>query len=434
MNKNSLESQNRRLKKLNRLEFAVNAAKKHKSGDNFGLKWVLKAVFISFLFLGIIYYFAEPEKSPQMISVRNVIKKTRFRSKLMTLAGDKNILFLGVDSNGRMANSFFGTRSDSIILLNIDKSGESINMISIPRDSKVYLAGKKGSDKINSAHAFGGPVLAVKTIEDTFGIDINNYIVVNYAGVRDFIQAIGGVPINIEKRMYYRDKTAGLIIDLQPGYQVLDAQKAEGYLRFRNDAMGDIGRIKRQQWFLQALLDKLKSGKTILKAPELIGILGKNIKTDMNLFDLSNILNLAGELKPENIKIATLPGRPSKYGAVSYWILDADKTQKIINRLIYRDIPAHVEEELTISLFYAPELTDEIDDIVDKFHELGFRIKFRAKKKNHYSQIIAHTKKAAFSRTSSLKKEIPGLSNCQYVVEPDEAQYSYTDFTIVIAE
>ncbi len=336
-NKPLFTAQNKRLKRKIRFDSIIKAAKEQKLDENFGFKWILRASLISFLFLGIIFFFTKPEKNPNFVLVNNVIKKNRLRSKLMTSTGNKNILFLGVDSNGRMTDPFFGTRSDTIIVVSIAKHGKSVNAISIPRDSKVYLAKGLGIDKINAAHALGGPKLAVKTIENNFGIDINNYVVINYAGIKDFVRVLGGVPVNVEKRMYYRDKTAGLTVDLHPGYQVLDAERAEEYIRFRHDAMGDIGRIKRQQHFLKAVLKKLKSGDTLLKAPEIVDVLSKNIKTDMNLFEISKLLTLIGKIKLKDIKTATLPGKPSRYGPISYWILDTDKTQKIIDRLIYRE-------------------------------------------------------------------------------------------------
>ena len=338
-NKNLFTTQNKALKKQNKFDSIIKAAKDLEAGENFSLNWILKASLISFLFLGIIYFFTGPEKNPNFVLINNVIKKTGLRSKWMTFTGNKNILFLGVDSNGRMTDPFFGTRSDTIIIVSIDKYGKSVNVVSIPRDSKVYLAKGQGVEKINAAHALGGVDLAVKTIENNFGIDINNYVVVNYAGVKDFVRAIGGIPINVEKRMYYRDRTAGLTVNLRPGYQVLNAEQAEEYVRFRHDAMGDIGRIKRQQHFLKAVLKKLKSSDTLLKAPEIVDVLSKNIKTDLNLFEISKLLTLAGQIKLEDIKVATLPGKPSRYGPISYWILDADKTQKIIDRLIYREKP-----------------------------------------------------------------------------------------------
>ncbi len=415
------------------INFINKMAESRKEGSFLAFKWTLRAVLICILLLGTVYYFAEAEKNPHMISVNDVIKRTGIRSTFMTLMGDKNILFLGVDSNGPYSNSFYGTRSDTILLVNVHRNGKSVNAISIPRDSKVYLAGGKGVDKINAAHALGGPELTVRTIEETFGIHISNYIVINYAGVRDFVGEIGGVPINVEKKMYYRDKTADLTIDLEPGHQVLSPHKAEGYLRFRHDATGDIGRIKRQQRFLKALAKKLATAETVLKAPQLYDILSKNIRTDMNLFDLSKLSNIIRNIKPEEVKVATLPGRPSKYSHISYWILDARKTQSIIDRLIYRTGPESSNENLTVSLFYSPRLAGRIESIVDRINALGFSVKFRTPENNAHSEIIAHTKEAAFNKIEPLRKEIPELRDSQYIVEPDENLYPCTDFTIILA-
>lgn len=323
-------------KKKTPLDFIRKTTENRDSNGFLSVKWIIRAVIAVLLFLGVIYYLAEMDKPHNLTAVNYLIRKTPLHSGIMSLMGDKTILMLGVDSNGRHSDPFYGTRSDTIILVNVHRSGKWVNAISIPRDSKVYLANGRGIDKINSAHAFGGPELALKTVEETFGLHIDNYIVVDYAGVKDFVRAINGVPMNVEKRMYYRDKTAGLLIDLYPGEQILDADGAEGYLRFRHDSQGDIGRVKRQQRFLKAVINKLSTARTVLKVPELYGILSKNIKTDLNLFEISKLFNIASKIKPEDIKTATLPGSPSKYGEISYWILDAKKTQQLIDRFIYR--------------------------------------------------------------------------------------------------
>mgnify|MGYP002863257318 CR=1 FL=1 len=112
---------------------------------------------------------------------------------------------LGVDSNGEGTDMWKGTRSDTIIVLNIDPSTHSVNAISIPRDSKVYIAGNHGVDKINAAHAYGGVEVAKKTIEDTLGIRINRYICVHDDAVREVVDALGGIPIFVEKKMNYDD-------------------------------------------------------------------------------------------------------------------------------------------------------------------------------------------------------------------------------------
>lgn len=421
-------------KKNNQSKFINKAIKERDEERLFTLKWTIKAIFISAVLLGIAYYSVESEKNPHIFNVNNVIKKTGIRSKFMNFLGDRNILLLGVDANRPGSNSLKYTRSDTIIILNIDRSGKSINAISVPRDSKVYLSGKKYMDKINSAHALGGPELAVKTIEDTFGIDISNHIAVNYAGVKDFVREIGGVPITVEKRMYYRDRTAGLTIDLEPGHQILDANGTEGYLRFRHDAQGDIGRIKRQQRFLKAMAKRIANPYIVLKIPKLYDIMSKNIETDMNLFELSKLYDIVRKINPEEIKVATLPGKPSHNSNVSYWILNADETQEIINRLIYRAKPEISDRSLTVSLFYSPTYKHRIESIVDTLDELGFTVQFRTPERNTHSEIIAHTRKAAFSKIEPIKEHIPELKNCQYIVEPDENLYPYTDFTIILGE
>ncbi len=418
------------------ISFITKMAEKRDDEGFFTLKWTLQAIIACIVLLVILYYFAESKKNPNigMINVNHVINKTGIRSKLLTLMGDRNILFLGVDSNGTYSDSFFGTRTDTILLVSVDRNGKSVNAISIPRDSKVYLAGGRGVDKINAAHALGGPELTKRTIQDTFGIDISNYIVINYQGVRDFVRIIGGVPINVEKRMYYTDWTAGLKIDLQPGYQVLGPDEAEGYLRFRHDAKGDIGRIKRQQHFVKALVDKLARPEIALKAPQLYDILSRNIRTDLNLFELSKLLNIVKNITPGQIQVATLPGKPSQYSKASYWILDAEKAQEIIDRLIYRAESTTAGESLTVSLFYSPSLAGRIENIVDKINSLGFEVKFRIPEENRNSEIIAHTKKAVFKRIEPLREKISELKGSQYVVEPDNNLYPCTDFTILIGD
>ena len=160
----------------------------------------------------------------------------------------KNILILGVDSNGTDTDPFLNTRSDTILILSINPKIKSVNIISIPRDSKVYLAKNKGIQKINAAHAIGGVELTKATIEETFGFKINNYIVFNTEGIVRFIDAIGGVPIYVEKDMHYNDWSGKLHVNLSKGIHTLNGKEAEGFLRFRKDALGDIGRTSRQQW------------------------------------------------------------------------------------------------------------------------------------------------------------------------------------------
>ena len=140
----------------------------------------------------------------------------------------QNILLLGVDSNGDGANIWEGTRSDTIIVVNIDPKTHSVNAISIPRDSKVYLPDNKGIQKINSAHALGGINLVKKTLKETFGIKIDKYIIVHDEAVEKIVDALGGIPIYVEKPMRYHDYAGKLHIDLPKGHTVLTGNRQSG--------------------------------------------------------------------------------------------------------------------------------------------------------------------------------------------------------------
>ena len=161
------------------------------------------------------------------ISANPDVTPSKFNFKM--LSRYQNILLLGVDSNGPNTLPFSGVRSDTIIILNIDNHSKSVNAVSIPRDSKVYIADGHGIQKINSAYAIGGIELTKKTIEETLGIKIHNYIVINSDGVKKLIDTIGGVPIYIDGRMDYDDYSAGLHIHLRKGNHVLTGEEAEGY-------------------------------------------------------------------------------------------------------------------------------------------------------------------------------------------------------------
>ena len=100
----------------------------------------------------------------------------------------------------------------------------------------------RGYNRINTAYAFGGPELARRTLEMWLGIDIDYYVVVDFAGFEHVVDTLGGVEIDVEKRMRYQDRAQGLYIDLRPGRQVLDGRQALHYIRYRADGLGDVSR------------------------------------------------------------------------------------------------------------------------------------------------------------------------------------------------
>ncbi|WP_026574474.1 LCP family protein [Bacillus sp. UNC438CL73TsuS30] len=191
--------------------------------------------------------------------------------------GDTNILMLGSDARGNEVS-----RADTIMIAHYNENKGTYKLTSIMRDSYVDIPGH-GKHKINSAFARGGPDLMRKTIKENFDIDLQYYAIVHFQG---FVQLIDeafpdGVKIDVEKAM---SKNIG--VSLKPGVQRLNGKEMLGYVRFRHDAIGDFGRVKRQQQAVKAIGDQLTSINTIPKIPKLIGVITPYINTNMKTSDI----------------------------------------------------------------------------------------------------------------------------------------------------
>ena len=347
----------------------------------------------------------------------------------------RNILLLGVDSNGEGTDPFEGTRTDTIILMNIDPRTKSLNAISIPRDSKVYLPGDHGVQKINAAHAIGGIGMTIKTIEDTLGVKIDRYVMVHDQAVREIVDALGGVDIYVEKNMHYNDYSGKLFINLQKGNNHLNGKEVVGYLRFRHDPLGDIGRTQRQQWFLRGLMEALKKPETLAKLPEIINVAKKYIKTNMSFYELSQYAGLAKHLDMDKVEIAMLPGAPNKKGYISYWILDPEKTQEVVDRLIYREKvnPSEINAQIKAGIMYSDGNEEEANLIKDQLSKLGIEVVCTGHVNKTHTQFVAHSKQVTNDYFNWLKKKTPSIIGYQFVYDPNNNYCNGTDFTVVIA-
>ncbi len=358
---------------------------------------------------------------------------TKFNFKM--LSRYQNILILGLDSNGPNTMPFSGVRSDTIIILNIDVHGKSVNAISIPRDSKVYLADEHGVQKINSAYALGGIELTKKTIEETLGIKIHNYLIVNNEGVRKLIDAIGGVPIYIDNPMKYRDYSAKLNINLPKGDYVLNGKEAEEYLRFRKDSMGDIGRVHRQQKFIKALIEKIKSPEALRKIPEALKIANLYTRTDLNLYQMSQYAAIAREIDLNKVEFMTLPGAPNKKGIISYWILDPEKTQQTIDRLIYRKKVELNNNDITIGIIYSREKEPEAFELREQLKTAGYDVDCIGKSSQvEKSEIMVFNIQVTKDIIKTMQRKAAGISNLRYLHYPVRNFCNTSDIVITLKE
>ena len=226
-----------------------------------------------------------------------------------------NVLVLGVDERADDVG-----RSDTSFVVTLDTEAKKITVLSVPRDSRVKIAGH-GWDKINHAFAFGGLSLSKSTVENLLGVPIDYTVTVDFKGFIRMIDALGGITIDVEKRMRYSDPyddDGGLVIDLHPGVQKLSGKEAIKYVRYR-DEEGDIGRVARQQKFLKAVLKELASPQTVVRLPELAKEFAAAVKTDMPLSKMLKLLPMVQEAASSGLATATVPGTPLWIKEVSYW-------------------------------------------------------------------------------------------------------------------
>ncbi|MFN3361638.1 MAG: LCP family protein [Pseudanabaenaceae cyanobacterium] len=233
------------------------------------------------------------------------------------------VLVLGVDGGSGETGAKFNGRTDTIMLLRFDPQGK-ITLLSIPRDTQVHLP-EVGTAKINAANVYGG-IEEVKTALQELlpHVRIDRYVRIDTGGLRAVIDAIGGVEVDIPERMYYADKTQGLLIDLYPGRQVLNGKQAEAFSRFRGDANADIGRIKRQQILLQAVQKKLAQPWTIARLKPLIAAVQEHVDTNLTSEEMIALAAFSLSLPPEGVATLTLPGQPRLENDISYWQPDLD--------------------------------------------------------------------------------------------------------------
>ncbi|AEE91656.1 Cell envelope-related transcriptional attenuator [Tepidanaerobacter acetatoxydans Re1] len=251
--------------------------------------------------------------------------------------GRQNILLLGMDAGTLGAKEEHNRhRSDTILVVSLDKKNKDVKILSIPRDTRIRL-GEYGIQKINAATAFGGADLAVKTVKNFLGVPIHNYVVVKLSSFKNIVEALGGVDIDIKERMKYSDPAGGIYIDLYPGQQTLDGDKAEQFVRYRGYADADIGRVKAQQQFVEALIKKALKPATLLKLPKIIDIIQENVETDIQPLEMASLANFARQVKQEDIKMYIVPGEGKYISGTSYFIPFQNQLDEMIDEIFFDD-------------------------------------------------------------------------------------------------
>lgn len=234
--------------------------------------------------------------------------------------GYTNVLIMGLD-DGVDIDGGTEKKADGILVASFENSTGKLRFIHIPQDTWVNVTGGKEQMKIKYLYALGGAPLMTRQVNALLGISIHHYIVLDMQVFSELIDAIGGVDIYVEEDMNYDDAEGGIAIHLPQGYQHLDGQQAQQYLRYRSDDLNDLGRMQRQQRFCKALYQNLLQFKMLTKLPTIADIIKQRVETSAEIFDsmyLANTLRHLSNVPPESI---VLPGAPAADDA-SIWVLD----------------------------------------------------------------------------------------------------------------
>jgi LCP family protein required for cell wall assembly len=218
---------------------------------------------------------------------------------------DADVVILGTDVGGGNTDVMYTMRVQNGVT----------KLLQVPRDTYINSS-SFGPVKANALYAYGGPDAVKAELSKHLGRPVRHHILVNLAVIRRLGDALGGLEVNVPKRMWYHDNTQGLHIDLQPGRQVLKGRDLEGFLRFRHDEMGDIGRLDRQRLVLKALFKQITRPESLVRLPALLAVAGKDLRTDLGPMEIGGLISAMGSTE---LNAERLGGRPFMHEGISYW-------------------------------------------------------------------------------------------------------------------
>ncbi|GAB3058710.1 LCP family protein [Virgibacillus ainsalahensis] len=232
-----------------------------------------------------------------------------------------SVLIMGVDANKHRDNSE-SARTDALMLATFNKDESSVNLISIPRDSLVYIPEVGYEDKINHAHAYGGPEATIETVENLLDIPVDYHVKVNFHAFVDVVDALNGIEVDVpyefkeSNSMDERDA-----IHLKPGEQKVNGEEALALARTRK-LDNDIERGKRQQQIMKAVINKAVSVNSVLNYDDILEAVGDNMKTSMTFSDMKTFISYGTSGTNLDINTYTLQGYDYRPAGTYYWALD----------------------------------------------------------------------------------------------------------------
>ncbi|WP_158735755.1 LCP family protein [Alteribacillus sp. YIM 98480] len=229
-----------------------------------------------------------------------------------------NILLLGVDERDGDSG-----RSDTMIVMTLDPNKDSMQLISIPRDTRTVIEGTGNEDKINHAYAFGGTDMALDTVESFLDIELDYYVDMNMEGLAQMVDAVGGIEVENDFAFEQNGK------EFEEGTIELTGDEALRFVRMRkNDPDGDVGRNQRQRQVIQGMIEKGASLSGMNNYMEILQVMGDNVRTNMSF---ENMTDLAMNYRSarENIETYQMTGEGTRIDDIYYLIVPEEEIEKV---------------------------------------------------------------------------------------------------------
>lgn len=329
-------------------------------------------------------------------------------------------LLLGTD--GRPGEKVY--RTDTILLARIDPQNKKVTLVSIPRDTPVEIPGH-GRQKINAAHAFGGPQQAVKTVSEFCGVPITHYVEVSFDGFKEVVDALGGVEVDVPDKV--NDKDAGPDV-IQPGLQTLNGSQALTFCRTRHYSDGDYRRMQHQRIFITALINKVLNNMNPAQLVGTVDSVSKMVLTDMSVTDIVSLAEQFKGMDTSTIMTGVVPSEPKTVGGVAYVIPFVDEWKEMMKRVDAGESPEEKKLNVNADLVNAAHLAQVIssDPANSSYHITimnGTMIKGAAStcakmlKSAGYDVVATSDLDASFSKTEVYYKKPEDQQKAEKVVQ-----------------
>lgn len=316
-------------------ELEQNTRSSKKRSKRKSIKWFILIPFFLLIFGGVGYGSLIYNKAKAVVSdaYAQIDKSSKRDKEVEPLKDNISILIMGVDGS-EMRKSQYGeaVRTDALLLATINKDDKSVKLVSIPRDSRVYIPSRKKLDKITHAHVFGGVESTRDTVERFLNVPVDYYVKFNFESFVQIVDSLGGIDIDVPVTFTEQDsKDQAGMIHLEKGYQHLNGEQALALARTRkidSDAM----RGQRQQLVIETIAKKAMSVQSINKMGSLLDAVDKNMKTNLTFDDMLAITkNMAGSnLEMEKMQVE---GTDKRIGGIYYYIPNEKNVKDISKKL-----------------------------------------------------------------------------------------------------